>query len=91
MILLVFFEKPGEAIPIHLSSFHACRYPAFPKDTAHKFDPAIYNHVVFILNNRYFDVELAYPKALKLTESSVADLEAYVLFFDLFLDRTDDN
>jgi carnitine O-acetyltransferase len=56
------------------SRFHASRYPAIPKDTAHKFDPATHNHVVFIRNNRFFEVQLAYPDG---TELSVADLEAY--------------
>ncbi|KAF8500895.1 acyltransferase ChoActase/COT/CPT [Russula emetica] len=53
--------------------FHASRYPAIPKDTAHKFDPATHNHVVFIRNNRFFEVQLAYPDG---TELSAADLEA---------------
>ena len=63
------------------SSFHASRYPAIPKDTAHKFDPATHNHVVFIRNNRFFEVQLAYPDG---TELSAADLEAYestLIFF----------
>ena len=57
-----------------LSRFHASRYPTIPKDTAHKFDPATHNHVVFIRNNRFFEVQLAYPDG---TELSAADLEAY--------------
>ena len=56
------------------SRFHASRYPAIPKDTAHKFDPATHNHVVFIRNNRFFEVQLAYPDGIEL---SAADLEAY--------------
>jgi hypothetical protein len=56
------------------SRFHASRYPAIPKDTAHKFHPATHNHVVFIRNNRFFEVQLAYPDG---TELSAADLEAY--------------
>ena len=56
------------------SRFHASRYPAIPKDTAHKFDPATHNHVVFIRNNRFFEVQLAYPDG---TELSAVDLEAY--------------
>ncbi|KAI0279226.1 acyltransferase ChoActase COT CPT [Russula aff. rugulosa BPL654] len=55
--------------------FHASRYPAIPKDTAHKFHPATHNHVVFIRNNRFFEVQLAYPDG---TELSAADLEASV-------------
>jgi hypothetical protein len=58
------------------SSFHASRYPAIPKDTAHKFDPATHNHVVFIRNNRFFEVQLAHPDG---TELSAADLETYAL------------
>lgn len=57
-----------------LSRFHGSRYPAIPKDTAHKFDPATHNHVVFIRNNRFFEVQLAYPDGIEL---SAADLEAY--------------
>jgi hypothetical protein len=64
-----------------LSRFHASRYPALPKDTAHKFDPATRNHVVFIHNNRFFEVQLAY---LDGTELSAADLEAYESYLDLF-------
>lgn len=82
------FRMFRDAMPIQLSSFHACRYPAIPKDTAQKYDPATHNHVVFIRNNRFFEVELAYPDG---TELSVADLEAYEFFFDLFLDRADNS
>jgi carnitine O-acetyltransferase len=59
---------------VHPSRFHASRYPAIPKDTAHKFDPATHNHVVFIRNNRFFEVQLAYPDGAEL---SAVDLEAY--------------
>ena len=62
-----------------LSRFHATRYPAVPKDIAHKFDPATHNHVVFIRNNRFFEVELAHPDG---TELSMADLETYEFTFD---------
>jgi len=55
--------------------FHACRYPNTPSDTAHKFDPATHNHVVFIRNNRFFEVDLAHPDG---TELSVADLETSI-------------
>jgi len=61
------------------SRFHASRYPTIPQDTAHKFDPATHNHVVFIRNNRFFEVELAHPDG---TELSVADLETYELTLD---------
>lgn len=63
--MLIFFLCP--------SRFHASRYPAIPKDTAHKFDPATHNHVVLIRNNRFFEVKLAYPDGAEL---SAADLEA---------------
>lgn len=59
-----------------LPSFHANRYPVIPSDTAHKFDPKKYNHVVFVRKNRFFEVQLAHPDG---TELSAADLEAYVL------------
>jgi hypothetical protein len=75
-------RKPGDVrFSLYLSSFHACRYPTIPKDTAHKFDPPTHNHVVFIRNNRFFEVELAHPDG---TEVSVADLETYAFFFELF-------
>ena len=54
--------------------FHACRYPNTPSDTAHKFDPATHNHVVFVRNNRFFEVQLARADG---TELSAADLETY--------------
>lgn len=63
-----------------LSRFHASRYPAIPKDTAHKFYPTTHNHVVFIRNNRFFEVQLAHPDG---TELSAADLETYGLTFDI--------
>jgi hypothetical protein len=66
------------------SRFHASRHPAIPKDTAHKFDPATHNHVVFIRNNRFFEVQLAYPDG---TELSAADLEAYECTWIFFLDK----
>ncbi|KAI9509186.1 acyltransferase ChoActase/COT/CPT [Russula earlei] len=57
------------------SLFHASRYPAIPKDTAQKFDPATHNHVIFIRNNRFFEVPLAHADG---TELSAADLETSV-------------
>ena len=72
--------RPADLVLIILlSRFHATRYPAIPKDTAHKFDPATHNHVVFIRNNRFFEVKLAHPDG---TELSMADLETYELAFD---------
>ncbi|KAI0248571.1 acyltransferase ChoActase/COT/CPT [Lactifluus subvellereus] len=52
--------------------FHASRYPTIPSDIARKFGPATHNHVVFIRNNRFFEVQLARPDG---TEQSAADLE----------------
>jgi hypothetical protein len=68
-----------------LSRFHASRYPAIPKDTARKFHPTTHNHVVFIRNNRFFEVQLAYPDG---TELSVADLETYALAFDILQNKS---
>jgi carnitine O-acetyltransferase len=65
--------------PLCMSSykwlFHSCRYPVIPSDTARKFDPATHNHVVFIRNNRFFEVPLSYTDG---AEVSAADLEACV-------------
>ncbi|KAH9179330.1 acyltransferase ChoActase COT CPT [Lactarius sanguifluus] len=55
--------------------FHASRYPNIPSDTAHKFDPATHNHVVFVRNNRFFEVQLARADG---TELSAADLETAI-------------
>jgi carnitine O-acetyltransferase len=60
------------------SRFHASRYPTIPSDTAHKFDPTTHNHVVFIRNNRFFEVQLARPDG---TELSAANLEVYGFVF----------
>ncbi|KAH9002535.1 acyltransferase ChoActase/COT/CPT [Lactarius hatsudake] len=55
--------------------FHANRYPNIPSDIAHKFDPATHNHVVFVRNNRFFEVQLARADG---TELSAADLETAI-------------
>lgn len=60
---------------ILLSRFHASRYPTKPSDTAHKFDPASHNHVVFLRKNKFFVVDLATPEGRELTE---AELEVCV-------------
>ena len=60
--------------PFVSSRFHASRYPNIPSDTAHKFDPVTHNHVVFVRNNRFFEVQLARADG---TELSAADLETY--------------
>lgn len=41
-------------------SFHACRYPVKPSDTAEKFDLKENNHVVFVRKNKFFEVPLAH-------------------------------
>jgi hypothetical protein len=46
-----------------------------PSDTAHKFDPKAYNHVVFIRKNKFFSVPLVNSKGKEL---SAAELEVYV-------------
>ncbi|KAI0320157.1 acyltransferase ChoActase/COT/CPT [Amylostereum chailletii] len=65
--------------PLCMSSykwlFHSSRYPVVPSDTAHKFDPASHNHVVFIRKNKFYEVQLAHPDG---TELSAAELEVLV-------------
>ncbi|KAH0832169.1 Choline/Carnitine o-acyltransferase-domain-containing protein [Lanmaoa asiatica] len=56
-------------------SFHACRYPVKPCDTAAKFDPRTHDHVVFVRKNRFFEVSLASPEGVEL---SAAELEVQV-------------
>ena len=75
----MFVELQTWSLLSSLSRVHAPRYPAIPKDTAHKFDPATHNHVVFIRNNQFFEVRLAHPDG---TELRMADLETYELTFD---------
>lgn len=58
-----------------LLSFHACRYPVKPSDTARKFDPATHNHVVFVRKNQFFKVPLADASGREL---SVPELELQV-------------
>ena len=57
------------------SSFHACRYPVKPSDTARKFDPATHNHVVFVRKNKFFKVPLADKSGREL---SAAELEVQI-------------
>ncbi len=80
MLYYTYVRKDRDAHSI-CPRFHASRYPSIPKDTAHKFDPTTHNHVVFIRNNRFFEVQLAYPDG---TELSAVDLEAYESTFDRF-------
>ncbi|EKM51907.1 uncharacterized protein PHACADRAFT_262313 [Phanerochaete carnosa HHB-10118-sp] len=55
--------------------FHACRYPVKPTDTAHKFDPAKHNHVVFVRKNKFFQVPLVTRDGRELT---AAELEVQI-------------
>jgi hypothetical protein len=57
-------------------SFHACRYPTKPSDTAKKFDPQAHNHVVFVRKNKFYEVPLINPEGHELSE---AELEVWVL------------
>ncbi|KAK0487531.1 acyltransferase ChoActase/COT/CPT [Armillaria novae-zelandiae] len=52
--------------------FHSSRYPNKPSDTAHKFDAATHNHVVFVRKNKFFKVPLIDPTGREL---SAAELE----------------
>ncbi|KAF7298898.1 Carnitine acetyl transferase [Mycena indigotica] len=65
--------------PLCMSSykwlFHSCRYPVKPSDTAHKFDPATHNHIVFVRKNKFFQVPLAHPSGKEL---SAAELESQI-------------
>ena len=54
--------------------FHACRYPAQPCDTAHKYDPRTHDHVVFVRKNRFFEV----PLSVGGTALSAAELQVCV-------------
>ncbi len=56
-------------------SFHACRYPLKPSDTARKFNLAKHNHVVFIRKNKFFKVALVDKEGREL---SAAELEAQI-------------
>lgn len=57
-------------------SFHACRYPTKPSDTAKKFDPQTHHHVIFVRKNKFYEVSLASPEGHELSE---AELEVWVL------------
>lgn len=49
--------------------FNSSRYPTKPSDTAHKFDAATNNHVVFLRKNKFFEVDLTPGgRELSLTE-----------------------
>lgn len=68
-----------KGMPLAMSSykwlFHACRYPVKPTDTAHKFDPAKHNHVVFVRKNKFYQVPLVSKGGRELT---AAELEAQI-------------
>ena len=75
-------QSPGRDAHLSpFSRFHSSRYPAIPKDTALKFDHTTHNHVVFIRNNRFFEVQLAHHNGAEL---SAADLETYEITFVSF-------
>jgi carnitine O-acetyltransferase len=59
------------------SRFHSCRYPTKPADTAHKFDAAENNHIVFVRKNKFFEVPLAHNGV----ELSEAELQVYVFAY----------
>lgn len=63
-------------VELNPRSFHACRYPTKPSDTAKKFDPKAHNHVVFVRKNKFYEVLLATPEGHELSE---AELEVCVL------------
>jgi carnitine O-acetyltransferase len=66
-------------IVLNPCSFHACRYPTKPSDTAKKFDPKAHNHVVFVRKNKFYEVLLTTPEGHELSE---AELEVCVLRID---------
>ncbi|KAF7299596.1 Carnitine acetyl transferase [Mycena chlorophos] len=61
--------------PLCMSSykwlFHSSRYPVKPSDTAHKFDPATHNHIVFVRKNKFFKVPLVHPSGKELSASEL--------------------
>lgn len=65
--------------PLCMNSYkwllHSSRYPAKPSDTAHKFDPATHNHVVFVRKNKFYKVPLVNKDG---TELSAAELEVQI-------------
>jgi carnitine O-acetyltransferase len=63
-------------IELNPRSFHACRYPTKPSDTAKKFDPKAHNHIVFVRKNKFYEVLLTTPEGHELSE---AELEVCVL------------
>jgi carnitine O-acetyltransferase len=54
-------------------SFNACRIPTKPADTATKYSPESHNHIVFIRNNRFYEVDTRLHDG---SEMSVRQLEA---------------
>lgn len=73
-VLIVVFIR-NHILTSTLHRFHASRYPTKPSDTAHKFNPATHNHVVFIRKNKFFSVPLVNAEGIELT---AAELEVYV-------------
>lgn len=74
MAVSIHFVTHG--IELNPRSFHACRYPTKPSDTAKKFDPKAHNHVVFVRKNKFYEVQLTTPEGHELSE---AELEVCVL------------
>ncbi|PVF97619.1 putative carnitine O-acetyltransferase mitochondrial precursor [Serendipita vermifera] len=64
--------------PLAMSSykwlFNSARFPTAPADTAKKFAPEQNNHIVFVRNNRFYEV----PVVVDGKEVSVRDLEAMI-------------
>jgi len=55
--------------------FNACRIPTKPADTATKYSPESHNHIIFIRNNRFYEVETRLSDG---SEMSVKQLEAQI-------------
>jgi carnitine O-acetyltransferase len=54
--------------------FNSARFPTVPSDTAKKFAPEQHNHIVFVRNNRFYEV----PVVIDGKEVSARDLEAMI-------------
>lgn len=66
--------------------FNSCRYPVKPSDIAKKFDYRTNQHIVFIRNNKFFEVSIVEDGQVL----SAAELEAYVpldlrMIFDILM------
>ncbi|KAL4073109.1 acyltransferase ChoActase/COT/CPT [Scleroderma yunnanense] len=69
----------AKGVPLCMESykwlFHSSRYPVKPSDKARKFDPTVYNHVVVMRKNKFFEVPLATVEGREL---STAELEVQI-------------